>query len=128
MRKPTGETTRLTSAPARGSPRARLRCACRAFRCGGAAVALAAVPRDAAGLSAAALPLPPGSGPVVGGGDFLADVPDRRNVRAGDDGGSGVSHANAAVETDGRSACAGRSPARAAETVRAAEPGDARGP
>ena len=51
--------------------------------------------------------------------EFLADVPDRRNVRAGDDGecggGSGISHANAAGETDGGSACAGRLPADVGE-------------
>src|SRR6266576_7114863 len=132
MTKATSETTKLNFITDQGSTRATVRCACRAVRFGCAAVALAAAPRNAAGLSAAALPLPPGSGPVVGGGDFLADVPDRRNVRAGDDGecagGSGISHANAAAETDGGSACAGRSPAGAAEPVVAAEPADGGAP
>ena len=89
------------------------------MRFGCAAVAFGAAPRDAAELSAATLPLPPDSGPAVGGGDFLADVPDRRNARAGEDGecagGSGISHANAAGETDGDVGCAGRSPGDAAE-------------
>jgi hypothetical protein len=57
--------------------------------------------------------------PVFGAGEFLADVPDRRNVRAGDDGecggGSGISHANAAGETDCGSGCAGRLPADVGE-------------
>ncbi len=47
----------------------------------------------------------------MGASEPFADVPDRRNVRAGDDGesagGSGISHANAAGETDGGSADAG---------------------
>src|ERR1700755_1442921 len=99
MTKATSETTKLNFITDQGSTRATVRCACRAVRFGGA-VALCAAPRDAAGLSAAALPLPPGSGPVVGGGDFLADVPDRRNARAGDDGecggGMGISHPSCA--------------------------------
>src|SRR5690348_7641964 len=127
MTKATSETTKLNFITDQGSTRATVRCACRAVRFGGAAVTLCAAPRDAGGLSAAALPLPPGTGPVVGGGDFLADVPDRRNARAGDDGecagGSGISHANAAGET-ADSPCAGRSPGDAAEPVSAAEPAD----
>src|SRR5580692_9801148 len=70
-------------------------------------------------LPAVSLPSPPDGDPVFGAGEFLADVPDRRNVRAGDDGecggGSGISHANAAGETDGGSACAGRLPADVGE-------------
>src|SRR5215813_9758478 len=118
MTKATSETTKLNFITDHGSTRATVRCACRAVRFGGAVVILGAAPRDAAGRSAAAVPLLPGNGPVTGGGDFLADVPDRRNARAGDDGecvgGSGISHANAAGETDGCSACAGRSPGFAA--------------
>src|SRR6476469_11203968 len=128
MQKATSETTKLNFITDQGSTRATVRCACRAVRFGGAAVALCAAPRDAAGLSVAALLLPPSGGPVVGGGEFLADVPDRRNARAGDDGecagGSGISHANAAGETDGGSAWAGRSLADAAEPVGTAEPAD----
>src|SRR5436189_5451500 len=118
MTKATSETTKLNFITDQGSTRATVRCACRAVRFGCAVVTLGGAARDAAGLSAAALPLPPGSGPGVGGGDFLAEVPDRRNVRAGDEGecagGSGISHANAAVETDGGPA----------EPVGAAEPAD----
>ena len=70
-------------------------------------------------MPAVSLPSPPDDDPVFGAGEFLADVPDRRNVRAGDDGecggGSGISHANAAGETDGGSACAGRLPADVGE-------------
>ena len=44
----------------------------------------------------------------MGATESFPVVPDRRNVRAGDDGelggGSGISHANAAGETDGGSA------------------------
>src|SRR6478736_6459400 len=80
----TSETTKLNFITDQGSTRATVRCACRAVRFGGAAVALCAAPRDAAGLS----------------------------------------HANAAGETDGDSPCAGRSPADAAEPVSAAEPAD----
>src|SRR6201987_2516594 len=116
MTKATSETTKLNFITDQGSTRATVRCAWRAVRFGGAAVTLCAAPRDAAGLSSAALPLPPGSGSVTGGGEFLADVPDRRNARAGDDGecagGSGISHANAAGEAGGRSACGGRGPGR----------------
>ena len=47
----------------------------------------------------------------MGATESFPVVPDRRNVRAGDDGelggGSGISHANAAGETDGGSAGAG---------------------
>ena len=45
---------------------------------------------------------------ALGAAEPCSVVPDRRNVRAGDDGelggGSGISHANAAGETDGGSA------------------------
>jgi hypothetical protein len=45
---------------------------------------------------------------ALGATEPFEDVPDRRNVRAGDDrelaGGSAISHANAAAETDGGSA------------------------
>src|SRR5947207_1585332 len=127
MTKATSETTKLNFITDQGSTRATVRCACRAVRFGGVAVTFGAAPRDAAALSAAGLALP-GSGPAVGGGDLLADVPDRRNARAGDDGecagGSGISHANAAGETDGDVGCTGRSPADAAEPVGAAEPAD----
>ena len=45
---------------------------------------------------------------ALGAAEPCSVVPDRRNVRAGDDGelggGSGISHANAAAETDGGSA------------------------
>src|SRR5262249_60185462 len=83
MTKATSETTKLNFITDQGSTRATVRCACRAIRFGGAAVTLGAAPRDVAGLSAAALPLLPGNGPVTGGGDFLADVPAPRTAPAG---------------------------------------------
>src|SRR6266568_514960 len=126
MTKATRETTKLNFITDQGSTRAMVRCACRAdrFACAFCAAARAAAgPSPAAALSGAAL-----SGAVVprAGAEPEVDAalraagplpvkPDRRNVRAGDDGefggGSGISHANAAGETDGGSAGAGRLPA-----------------
>ena len=116
MTKATSETTKLNFITDQGSTRATVRCACRAVRFSCAAGAFFAGPRGGAWLlPAVSLPSPADDDPVFGAGEFLADVPDRRNVRAGDDGecggGSGISHANAAGETDGGSACAGRLPA-----------------
>src|SRR5258708_10843725 len=120
MTKATSETTKLNFITDQGSTRATVRCACRAVRLCCVLDGLCAAARGAAWLlPSVALPSPPRGTPVLGAGAFLAAVPDRRNVRAGDDGecggGSGISHANAAGETDGGSACAGPGPADAAE-------------
>ncbi len=126
MTKATSDTTKLNFITDQGSSRATVRCACRAVRFGCFAVALGFAPRDAARLSAAALSVPPDGGAALSGGGLLPDVPDRRNVRAGDDGecagGSGISHANAAGETEGGSACAGRLLAGEAEAAGEARP------
>src|SRR5215831_315986 len=120
MTKATSETTKLNFITDQGSTRATVRCACRAVRFGGVPDAFCAVaPRTAPGFSpAVGLPRPAGV-PSCGAGGFWPVVPDRRNVRAGDDresgGGSGISHANAAGETGGGSAGPGRLPAGAAE-------------
>src|SRR5690242_15115063 len=117
MTKATSETTKLNFITDQGSTRATVRCACRAVRFRCAPDAFDAEPRGGASpfLPAESLLSPPDEDPVFGAGEFLADVPDRRNVRAGDDGecggGSGISHANAAGETDCGSGCAGRLPA-----------------
>src|SRR5690349_14184552 len=116
MTKATSETTKLNFITDQGSTRATVRCACRAVRFSCAADAFCPGPRGEAWLlPAVSLLSPPDEDPVFGAGEFLADVPDRRNVRAGDDGecggGSGISHANAAGETDCGSGCAGRLPA-----------------
>src|SRR5206468_1279202 len=107
-------TTKLNFITDQGSTLATVRCACRAVRFSCIPDAFCAAPGAAAWLlPAVALPSPPGDdpvlgAPVLGAGEFLAAVPDRRNVRAGDDGefggGSGISHANAAGETDGGAA------------------------
>src|SRR5436305_13289310 len=121
MTNATSETTKLNFITDQGSTRATVRCACRAVRFSCFPDAFCAAARL---LPAVALPAPPGDDPVLGAavlgaGEFLAAVPDRRNVRAGDDGecggGSGISHANAAGETDEGSAGAGRPAADAAE-------------
>ena len=89
MTKATSETTKLNFITDQGSTRATVRCACRAerfdfpFR---AEFRIMTGPSLAAVLPASALPgwrarQPPGAAEPV------ADVPDRRNVRAGDDGG-----------------------------------------
>src|SRR6266699_725027 len=122
MTKATRETTKLNFITDQGSTRAMVRCACRAVRfdcacC--AAVRAAACPSPAAVLPAAVLlaaVLPAAATEAaLRAAWFLPVRPDRRNVRAGDDGefggGSGISHANAAGETDGGSAGAGRLPA-----------------
>src|SRR5215472_10361391 len=128
MTKATSETMKLNFITDQGSTRATVRCACRAVRFGCATDAFGAPPRALPGRSPA-VGLP---GPASGAGGSLAAVPDRRNVRAGDDGdcggGSGISHANAAGETDGGSAGAGRLPAGAAELTVAAEPAREAGP
>ena len=76
-------------------------------------------PSPAAGLPASVLPgrlVLPGLADEAASGaaEPFPVVPDRRNVRAGDDGelggGSGISHANAAGDTDGGSADAGGAP------------------
>src|SRR6266699_663110 len=117
MTKATRETTKLNFITDQGSTRAMVRCACRAVRfdcacC--AAVRAAACPSPAAVLPAAVLPAA-ATEAALRAAWFLPVRPDRRNVRAGDDGefggGSGISHANAAGETDGGSAGAGRLPA-----------------
>src|SRR5438105_8739186 len=120
MTKATSETTKLNFITDQGSTRATVRCACRAVRFNCAADAFCAGPRGGAWpFPAVSLPSPPDDDPVFGAGEFLAAVPDRRNVRAGDDGecggGSGISHANAAGETNGGSADAGLPAAGAAE-------------
>src|SRR5215469_693284 len=128
MTKATSETMKLNFITDQGSTRATVRCACRAVRFGCATDAFGAPPRALPGRSPA-VGLP---GPASGVGGSLAAVPDRRNVRAGDDGdcggGSGISHANAAGETDGGSADAGRLPAGAAELTVEAEPAREAGP
>src|SRR6266568_6457259 len=122
MTKATRETTKLNFITDQGSTRAMVRCACRAvcFDCACcAAVRAAACPSPAAVLPAAVLlaaVLPAAATEAaLRAAWFLPVRPDRRNVRAGDDGefggGSGISHANAAGETDGGSAGAGRLPA-----------------
>src|SRR5437660_6017861 len=125
MTKATSDTTKLNFITDQGSTRATVRCACRAVRLVCGPGAFFAAPRAAAGLSAVAWPAP-GDDPALGAEGFPAVAPERRNVRAGDDdecdGGSGISHANAAGETDGGSACTGRVPARAMEPACEAGP------
>src|SRR6516225_5012824 len=93
MTKATRETTKLNFITDQGSTRAMVRCACRAVRfdCAFCVFCFCVPLRTVTGLEAAA-----------------AAAPDRRNARAGDDGewggGSGISHANAAGETEGASA------------------------
>src|SRR5262245_22317668 len=126
MTKATSETMKLNFITDQGSTRATVRCACRAIRFGCATAAFDAAPRALPARSPAAGLPGPASGPAGGADGFWAAVPDRRNVRAGDDGdcggGSGISHANAAGETDGGSVGAGRLPAGAAELTVEAEP------
>src|SRR5512135_2486988 len=100
MTKATSDTTKLNFITDQGSTRATVRCACRAVRFNCVPDAFCATPGAAAWpLAAVSLPSPPGDDLVLGADEFLAAVPDRRNVRAGDDGecggGSGISHANA---------------------------------
>src|SRR5256884_7020312 len=129
MTKATSETTKLNFITDQGSTRATVRCPCRAvrFSCFPDAFCAAAWL-----LPAVALPSPPGDDPVLGAAvlgadEFLAAVPDRRNVRAGDDGecggGSGISHANAAGEADGGPADAGLPAAGAAGPAGEGRPG-----
>src|SRR5258705_13760406 len=120
MTKATSETTKLNFITDQGSTRATVRCACRAVRFSCAPDAFCPEPRGGAWLlPAVSLPSPPDDDPVFGAGEFLADVPDRRNVRAGDDGerggGSRISHANAAGETACGSPRPGRRPAGAGD-------------
>src|SRR5580704_16048926 len=118
MTKATSETTKLNFITDQGSTRAMVRCACRAVRfdcpldwpffC--SVLRIVTGPSRAAVLPASALPGLADEA-ALGAAGFLVVVPDRRNVRAGDDGelggGSGISHANAAGETDGGSPGAG---------------------
>jgi hypothetical protein len=115
MTNATTETTKLNFITDQGSTRAMVRCACRADRFDFAFCALLeaeAVTWPAAvwpGLADEAAIV--GAAGVLGAAGRLPVVPARRKVRAGDDrelgGGSGISHAKAAGETDGGSADAG---------------------
>src|ERR1700738_2737261 len=133
MTKATTETTKLNFITDHGSTRAMVRCACRAdrfdfdfdffaaLRAVAGPVPTPVWPRladkgavaDKGADGGAVLGAAAGSGAaaVLGAAGRLPVVPVRRKVRAGDDrelgGGSGISHANAAGETDGGSAGAG---------------------
>src|SRR5271165_2296664 len=108
MTKATSETTKLNFITDQGSTRATVKCACRAVRFDfpfRAEFRITTGPSPTAVLPASALPELAGEA-ASGAAEPFADVPDRTNVRAGDDdsaGASGISHANAAGETD----CAG---------------------
>jgi len=120
MTKATSETTKLNFITDQGSTRATVRWACRAVRFDFPfrdVFRIVTGPALAAVLPASVLPGLAGGpaldgaaldGAALGAAELFADVPDRRNVRAGDDGesagGSDISHANAAAETDGGSA------------------------
>ncbi len=125
MTKATSETTKLNFITDQGSIRAMVRCACLAERfdcpffcgfCG--AIRIVTGPSPASVLSGLVLPglVLPGLADEAawGAAEPFPVVPDRRNVRAGDDGelggGSGISHANAAGDTDGGSADVGGAP------------------
>src|SRR6516165_3643412 len=102
MTKATSETTKLSFITDQGSTRATVRCACRAVRFNWAPDTFgAAAPRAAPGIWLAAGLAGAAADPAWGAGGAV--VPERRNVRAGDDresgGGSGISQANAAGET-----------------------------
>src|SRR5271165_924959 len=115
MTKATSETTKLNFITDQGSTRATVRCACRAVRFDcpffpfWPGFRIVTAPSAATVLPAPVVPVLADA--EAAAADPIAVVPDRRNVRADDDGelggGSGISNANAAGDTDGGSAGAG---------------------